>query len=133
MSTAGDLTSIDCNYQEVSSLDGLEAFTNLRDLRLDGSCRRLDLAPIGGLIKLDYLGWDGQEAVATAIGTSVGSLTSRGLTTAERTPHQWGCSIRHNAYRFAIQSATALDWVESRRPGLWGLGKSPQAHWIGAK
>ena len=56
MSTAGDLTSIDCNYQEVSSLDGLEAFTNLRDLRLDGSCRRLDLAPIGGLIKLDYLG-----------------------------------------------------------------------------
>ena len=60
LSTAGELTGIDCNYQEVRSLDGLQAFTNLRDLRLDGSCRRLDLTPIGRLTKLDYLGlgWD---------------------------------------------------------------------------
>jgi len=58
--TAGELTIIDCNYQEVRSLEGLQAFTNLRDLRLDGSCRRLDLTPIGRLTKLDYLGlgWD---------------------------------------------------------------------------
>ena len=52
--TAGNITALDCNWKDIESLAGLEAFTNLVTLHIDGY-RGGDLSPLAKLTKLNQL------------------------------------------------------------------------------
>ena len=52
--TVGSITALECNHKNIESLAGIEAFTNLVDLNIEGY-RGGDLSPLAKLTKLDQL------------------------------------------------------------------------------
>ncbi|MDC0464945.1 leucine-rich repeat domain-containing protein, partial [Pseudomonadales bacterium] len=52
--SVGSITALECNHRHIESLAGIEAFTNLINLNIDGY-RGSDISPIAKLTKLDQL------------------------------------------------------------------------------